>query len=255
MVATKPETGWKYSEPRSRHNRVKGKDMKPELRPWMCPSVIMLIIGTYACQRSPDEADARQWYAKHQKTIDTIDRTIRDEVVKMPRFSKTPFSCIAKAANPSLPADLGLLASEASCSAQKLEWLEAHNRAELRFREETLMKFLDLPSVLGVSVTYQMPDTKQKNLLGKKGLCRGGFLSEAQRGTEVVEIDGRKLFWGLYQTAYQFSGGKQLGDSKERPGIEMNWSFRAEPALFDVNVAILAEGETTTEWREGWREK
>jgi hypothetical protein len=219
---------------------------------WIFPAALALIHIAGACRRTPDEEDARQWYKKHLKTIDTIDRTIREEVAKMPRFSGKPFSCTPKAADPSLPADLSQVVSEAHCGAQKLEWLEAHDKAELGFREETLTKFLDLPGVLGVAVSYQMPDSQLKNSLGRKGLCPGGFLHGTVRAEEGVEIDGRKLGWGLYQTAYQRSGGKRLGDGKGRPGIEIAWSFRAEPALFDVTVAILAEEETTAEWREGW---
>jgi hypothetical protein len=63
------------------------------------------------------------------------------------------------------------------------------------------------------------------------------------------------LGWGLSQTAYQRSGGKQHGDGKARPGIEVAWSFEAKPALFDVTGVILADEETTPEWRAGWLEK
>jgi hypothetical protein len=217
--------------------------------------ILALLLGAGACRRAPDEEDARQWYAKHLKTIDAIDGTIRQEIARMPRFSGKPFSCTPKAADPSLPSDLGQVVSEAHCSAQKLEWLEAHDKAELRFREETLHAFLDLPGVLGVAVSYQMPDTKLKNSLGRMGLCPGGFLHGTVRAGEGVEIDGRKLGWGLYQTAYQIGGGKQHGDGEGRPGIEIAWSFRAEPAVFDVTATILAEEETTVEWREGWLEK
>ena len=222
---------------------------------WIFPVALVLVQAAGACRRAPDEEDARRWYAKHLKTIDAIDRAIREEVAKMPEFSGKPFSCTPKAADPGIPADLGQVVSDAHCSAQKLEWLEAHDKAELRFREDTLPEFLDLPGVLGVAVGYQMPDTQLKNSLGRMGLCPGGYLGGTVRAGEGVEIDGRNLGWGLYQTAYQLAGGKQYGDGKGRPGIEIAWSFRAEPALFDVTVAILAEEETTAEWRAGWQVK
>jgi hypothetical protein len=208
-----------------------------------------------ACRSMPVEEDARQWYSKHLEIIGRIDRTIRQEVAAMPKFSGEPFSCTPPAANPNLPAGLDKVVDEAHCTAQELEWIKAHDKAELLFREETLPGLLDLPGVLGVAVSYQMPDSQMKNSLGRTGLAPGGFFNGTVRAGEGVEIDGRKLGWGLYQTAYQRSGGKQHGDGKGRPGIEVAWSFEAEPAFFDVCAVILAHEETTPEWRAGWHEK
>jgi hypothetical protein len=222
---------------------------------WILWAALAMLHLAGACRHMPGEEEGRQWYAKHLDTINAIDGTVREEIAKMPRFSGKPFSCTPKAADSNLPGGLSQVVSEADCSARKLEWLEAHDKAELRFREETLPKLLELPGVLGVAVSYQMPDSRLKNFLGRQGLCPGGFFNGTVRAEEGVQVDGRKLGWGLYQTAYQRAGGKQHGDGKGRPGIEVAWSFEAKPALFDVTVVILAEEETTPEWRAGWLEK
>jgi len=218
--------------------------------------ILLFALATFhlsgACRRMPGEEDGREWYAKHLETINRIDKAIREEVTKMPRFSGKPFSCTPAAADPGLPGALDKVVAEAQCTAQELEWIEAHNGAESTFREKTLPKLLELRGVLGVAVTYQLPDSQMKNSLGRTGLCPGGHFNGTVRAGEGVETDGRKLGWGLYQTAYQRSGGKQHGDGRGRPGIEVAWSFEAKPALFDVNVVILADEETTPEWRAGW---
>jgi hypothetical protein len=222
---------------------------------WILCAALAIFHLAGACRRMPGEEEGRQWYAKHLETINAIDGTVREEVAKMPRFSGKPFSCTPKAADPNLPGVLGQVVSEVDCGARKLEWLEAHGKAESRFQEETLPKLLELPGVLGVAVDYKMPDAKLKNYLGRAGLCPGGFFTGTVRAQEGVLVDGRKLGWGLYQTSYQQGGGKKYGDGKGRPGIEVAWSFEAKPALFDVTVVILADEETTPEWRAGWHEK
>ena len=222
---------------------------------WILCATLAILHLAGACRRMPGEEEGRQWYTKHLETINVIDRTVREEVAKMPRFSGKPFSCTPKAVDPNLPGGLGQLVSEADCSSRKLEWLEAHDKAEWTFQKETLPKLLELPGVLGVAVGYQMPDSKLKNSLGRTGLCTGGLVNGTVRAEEGAQVDGRKLGWGLYQTAYQGAGGKKHGDGKGRPGIEVAWSFEAKPALFDVTVVILAEEETTPEWRAGWLEE
>ena len=224
----------------------------------------LLVLATAACSH-PDEQDAREWHGKHNATLKKIDEATRNGIKDMPELTKA-FACSpspepaasasASAAGsvspPSLAMPIRKLVEANRCSREKGKWLEKRSQRVRDFRTKVLPPLLKLPGVIGVQVKYRLPEHKNWMALANLGMTPGGIMRGHVPWQSGTTMDGHKLGWGEYQTAYENKNGK-FGDGKGRPGIEVSWELTQDDARFLVEAWVLAEDTVDDKWRAGLR--
>ncbi|MBW2736811.1 MAG: hypothetical protein JRH20_30875 [Deltaproteobacteria bacterium] len=228
--------------------------------------VSLMLFGACACETGPDRQQAAKWYQQHKETVDAIDRDLRLAVKKMIAFqdkfrchprptkehSKRPQSDASKHIA-KIKKSLKPLLTEMHCTSQELKRLERHNKQMAAFNRAALPRVLERQGVLGVQIRYFKSGDSSSYSLGNIGSVAGGMHDKRLKGADVLEVGGRRIGWGRFQTAYQRGGGKRYGDGKQHNGILVSWEFTSgNDTRFVAVIVVMATHSTTVEWRTGW---
>jgi hypothetical protein len=201
----------------------------------------------------PDASSARATFEAHRPTIEALDRELRAEVARLPHRE------VVRCEDPAAVAasnDAARNARFEACTRARGAWLTSVNAAMTRLRRDVLPGWIDAHhDVLGIAVVVRSRGESQHDE------ARIGNTSPLQLGVDPsggVGVDGYRVGWHLFQTAFAFvprgeSEYAHYGGGEHRPGIEVGWSFTDGDASVDASLIVLAEDETEPEWRAGQR--
>jgi hypothetical protein len=227
--------------------------------------LFIALLGGSGCDKGPDREQASKWYQRHKKTIEHVDEEIRKAIGEMNAF-QGEFQCEPTQEEPptndgseqaeTLKKELKPAVDAMDCSQQEIEWQKRHSQKMAEFTREVLPTFLEHDGVLGVQISFFKPGDTTWYGLGNIGNYAGGLHDERLKGRDTKEIDGKRIGWGRFQTAYQRGGGKQYGDGTQHGGILVMWKFSSgNKTKFVVTMVVLGEHKTSKEWRAGWKER
>jgi hypothetical protein len=187
--------------------------------PWL---VACLLVG---CNPNPSLEQAREYYAAHRGTVEAVETELQARVER-----------VSAAASRDCGMDTGC----------ELERIEARNQAIRELPQEMLSVF-DRRHVIGL-------DAMDGNeVLVDVGLTPGGLAHGRVPASErKLEIDGRAIGWGAYQTSFS-SSKAAAGDGELRHGIEVEWAGEAGTQHYTATLYLLAKDETTSQWRDAIR--
>ena len=207
--------------------------------------VITTSLIAFACSSNPSREDAEEWMKRHGSTIETIDAFLRQAVAALPRFATAPPDCSQKKGIP----------AQNLCSRAKGDWFTKVGQADKVFASETLLGLLDKHHALaGVDIRYRKTADGPDLSLGSVGSSDGPNMKGLVEPKDGLTAGERRVGWGRGQTSIQFgSTGEKYGSGDPVPMLHVTWQFSVEGAQVSVAITLLAEGETTERWRQGWR--
>ena len=109
--------------------------------------------------------------------------------------------------------------------------------------------------VIGVRITYVVGTQPRRHVLGEVGLTPGRIFRGYVPPAKGLQVDGRHVGRGRFQTAYQDHRGMKYGDGKPRPGIHVAWFFRRGERRYRVEVVALVDHDPGEAWQAGWRKQ
>lgn len=205
-------------------------------------AVLALTSHLLGCDRGPTADDARETYAKHEPTVDAIDRRLRKEVKALPGLGEVSSKCPEPA-----PWDAIDTCQEVTGGLRRMR-----SRALATLRRDAV-DYLDYPNVIGLEVTYTSVEDPRPQTLLDVGLTPGGVMPGHVEASRGVEVDGLQVGWGRFQTAYRIGDGPSYGDGVGRLGIEVEWAFEEHGKRLRVQLWILADHHPPDPWRDGYR--
>ncbi len=183
-------------------------------------TMLGLVLVALACARveAPKESDAIGWYAARDAEIQSIEQSLRVAMQDIPAFGLAEPPCESEESR--------------ACTAERIEILNAQNDHLQRFQREVLPSIGRRHGLLGIDLTYRLPEETQRNVLGHVGgrpsRSRGTVLAE-----DGVVVDERQIGWGLYQDPGR--------DNEIRPGFEVVWEMQFQDARVEVALWMWAD--------------
>lgn len=207
-------------------------------------ATLCALVALAACDRNPTADEAREFYTRHERTVEAIDAHMRKNIAALPGFGSPAPQC---------PSGAPIEVSN-QCEEVRAEWRNKRTSA-MRQYERDAVAYLDHPNVIGVKVFYTSAETTGLQHLADVGLTPGGYYGGLVEASKGITVDGRRIGWGRFQTSYQPGGGKQYGDGAARPGIEVAWTFEEGGNTVHAQVWVLADHNPPPNWREGFRQR
>ena len=173
------------------------------------------------------EADGRAAYNARKPDLEAVVAKVEAGLDSVPHFGvpAEQVPCLPFQAPDGTAPEMVALLADADCVLQR-QSIEA-SRGEA-VRAFPVAELASDPAVIGVEVAYTWAGNPTRYLLWTAEEARPGYRNDAVRAEQGVDVDGRRLGWGLYQDATQ---------DAYRPGIEVITHLKR--AATDVELIVF----------------